>query len=399
MLHGWGRNCLQPDDVVLVWGGAGGLGSMAIQIARAAGAIPIAVVSGREKFAFCESLGAQGCIDRTEFDHWGMLPHWKDAVGYKKWLSGVRAFGAKIWDILGEKRGPNIVFEHPGESTLPTSMFVCETGGIVAVCAGTTGYNATVDLRYLWMRQKRLQGSHFANDEQSYAMNHLAITGKLDPCLSRTFSFAELPDAHQLMHENLHPHGNMAVLVGAPEFGLGVTSENAVARELRPVPAFRARTQSPRFPWSAPMPEVIRQIGVAQPVVDDDGASVAELMTRSIVSCNPLDTVHTAASLMAAHRINAVVVMKSAEAVGVVSQTDVVLARQGRTREAAQELPVGDVMTEGCVTCDVDAHLSDAITTMTALKIHRLVVTKRESGRDVPVGLLSMTDIVRKVML
>ena len=60
--------------------------------------------------------------------------------------------------MLGEKRAPNIVFEHPGETTIPTSIFVCETGGMVVVCAGTTGYNATVDLRYLWMRQKRLQG-------------------------------------------------------------------------------------------------------------------------------------------------------------------------------------------------------------------------------------------------
>ena len=38
---------------------------------------------------------------------------------------------------------------------------------MVVICAGTTGYNATLDLRYLWMRQKRLQGSHFANDEQA----------------------------------------------------------------------------------------------------------------------------------------------------------------------------------------------------------------------------------------
>ena len=95
-----------------------------------------------------------------------MLPHWKDSAGYAKWLKGVRGFGAKIWEVLGEKRAPNIVFEHPGETTIPTSIFVCETGGMVVVCAGTTGYNATVDLRYLWMRQKRLQGSHFANTVQ-----------------------------------------------------------------------------------------------------------------------------------------------------------------------------------------------------------------------------------------
>jgi crotonyl-CoA carboxylase/reductase len=91
--------------------------------------------------------------------------------------------------------------------------------------------------------------------------------------------------------------------------------------------------------------------------------------------------------------------MTQAEALGVISQTDVVLARQGRSRQAAQALPVADVMTEGCITCDIETPLSDAVTTMTALKIHRLVVTTQECGRAVPVGLLSMTDIVRKLML
>jgi crotonyl-CoA carboxylase/reductase len=88
------------------------------------------------------------------------------------------------------------------------------------ICAGTTGYNAVADLRYLWMRQKRLQGSHFANDDQSTAFNKLVVDGKIDPCLSRTFSFDEIGAAHQLMFENRHPEGNMAALVSAPKGGL-----------------------------------------------------------------------------------------------------------------------------------------------------------------------------------
>jgi crotonyl-CoA carboxylase/reductase len=88
------------------------------------------------------------------------------------------------------------------------------------ICAGTTGYNAVVDLRYLWMRQKRFQGSHFANDEQSQAFNRLMVDGKIDPCLSRTFAFGEIGTAHQLMSENKHPEGNMAALVSAPREGL-----------------------------------------------------------------------------------------------------------------------------------------------------------------------------------
>ena len=66
MLHGWGANSVKKGDVALIWGGAGGLGSMAIQIAKAVGATPVAVVSGEDKFDYCMKLGAKGCINRND---------------------------------------------------------------------------------------------------------------------------------------------------------------------------------------------------------------------------------------------------------------------------------------------------------------------------------------------
>lgn len=219
MLYGWRGNELREGDPVLIWGGAGGLGSMAIQICRAAGARAVAVVSGDDKVDYCKALGAVGVINRKQFNHWGMLPHWTDDAAYGDWLKGVRGFGKAFWEALGEKRSPSIVFEHPGESTIPTSVFVCDTGGMVVICAGTTGYNATLDLRYHWMRQKRLQGSHFANDDQCRAFNDLVIAEKVDPCLSRVFEFDETGECHQLMRENRHPNGNMAILVNSKTRG------------------------------------------------------------------------------------------------------------------------------------------------------------------------------------
>ena len=220
MLRAWPPHTVEKDDVVLVWGGSGGLGSMAIQIAREFGGIPIAVVSSEDKFDFCTKLGAKGCINRKDFDHWGMLPHWTDNDAFGKWSQGARAFGAKFWEVLGERRSPRIVFEHPGEDTIPTSIFMCDTGGMVVICAGTSGFNATVDLRYLWMRQKRLQGSHFANDEQAGAFNQLVVDGKIDPCLGETYSFEDIGKCHQLMFEGKQPLGVMAALVSAKRTGM-----------------------------------------------------------------------------------------------------------------------------------------------------------------------------------
>ena len=220
MLMGWPPHTVEEGDVVLVWGAAGGLGSMALQIVAAQGGRPVAVVSDEDKRQFCLDHGAVGVINRKDFDHWGPMPD-VTSRDWGAWIKGARAIGKAIWDCLDERKNPRIVFEHPGEATLPTSDFVCDTGGMVVICAGTSGYNVTMDLRYHWMMQKRFQGSHLSNDDQAAAVNRLIVDGKIDPCLSRTFAFDEIGHAHQLMHENKHPHGNMACLVNATETGQG----------------------------------------------------------------------------------------------------------------------------------------------------------------------------------
>jgi len=400
MLHGWKEHSVQKDDAVLIWGGAGGLGSMAIQICKAAGATSVAVISSDDKVEYCKSLGAKGCIQRRDFDHWGMLPHWKDNVGYGNWLKGVRGFGKALWDVLGEKRSPRIVFEHPGESTIPTSMFVCDTGGMVVICAGTTGYNATVDLRYLWMRQKRFQGSHFANDDQCYAMNNLALEGHLNPCMSRAFTYEELPAAHQLMYENSHPHGNMSVLIGAPEFGLGATEKEPVPPPIFTLPPQDIHVSPHPYPSSVPLPGIATDPteGVG-PIMADDGTKVRDLMFYGLVSCAPDDNVEVVARIMIGNHVHAVVVQEDDQAIGVVSQTDLVLTRQGKTAEEVKDIKARDIMSEGCATCDAETPLSDAVTSMTRMGIHRLVVSENQAGRNVPIGVISMTDVVRKLIV
>lgn len=221
-LMGWEPHTVREGDPVLIWGGSGGLGSMAIQITKAKGGVPVAVVSSEDKFEFCYDLGAHGVINRKDpaFTHWGRLPDVDDAEAFGAWMQGANAFRAKWSEVLGSRQGPRIVFEHPGEATIPTSILLCDNAGMVVICAGTSGYNADVDLRYLWMRQKRLQGSHFANVEQCRALNEMVTAGEVDPALSRVFPFDGIGEAHQLMYENAHPPGNMAVLVNAPRDGM-----------------------------------------------------------------------------------------------------------------------------------------------------------------------------------
>lgn len=220
MLHGWAGNTVQKDDIVLVWGGSGGVGSQACQLARLAGALPIAVVSDPARGAYAMKHGAIGFINRREFTHWGIPPLVDDHAGQKQWLGEARRFGKAIWDIAGSRRDPAIVFEHPGAATIPTSIMVCEPGGMVVICAGTTGYDAMVDLRYHWTRQKRLQGSHGTNDDQAQAYNTLVASGAIDPCLGRVIPFSGLGAAHAAMGRGEEVFGNISVLIGAKQPGL-----------------------------------------------------------------------------------------------------------------------------------------------------------------------------------
>lgn len=214
-LFGWPPHTVRPGDPVLVWGGAGGLGTSAIQLARQVGGKPVAVVSTEEKAKLCRELGAVGTILRTEFDHWGRTPDESDTQAYAEWFRGVRAFGKRFWAELGERRSPRIVFEHVGADTLPTSLYLCDNSGMVVLCGATSGFQADVDLRFLWMRLKRLQGSHFASPAQCRMVIDLVEGGQLDPCVSRVVGFDEIGEAHQLMSENGQPPGNMVALVNA----------------------------------------------------------------------------------------------------------------------------------------------------------------------------------------
>lgn len=230
-LFGWHGNTVQPGDPVLIWGGAGGLGTMAIQLVKMVGGIPIAVVSDEERGKHCLELGAKGVINRREFDHWGRLPAVDDVEGMTKFLRGARAVGKRIWEILGERKSPRIVFEHSGQDTLPTSMYLCDNSGMVVICGGTTGYNGDIDLRHLWMRSKRLQGSHGANTRQFRDVLNLVDSGVIRPCLSSCGTFDEIGDLHQSLFDNAHPMGNMAALVNAKQLGtntIDLPSESVV---------------------------------------------------------------------------------------------------------------------------------------------------------------------------
>jgi crotonyl-CoA carboxylase/reductase len=212
---------LQAGHNVLIWGAAGGLGVFATQLCAAAGAHAVGVVSSEEKGDLVKKLGAVDYIDRGEFK--GMMRTGDESPEEEKERFKVsRAFQKRVKEILGDQ--PDIVFEHVGQATFPTSVFVVKPFGKVVICAGTTGYNLDFDVRYLWMRQKQIIGSHFANAYECLKANKLIESGQIRPVLWRTLGFEGVPEAHQLMRDNQHL-GKISILVGAEEEKQGKTEE------------------------------------------------------------------------------------------------------------------------------------------------------------------------------
>ena len=212
MLCHWDGNRIREGDVVLIRGGAGGLGTSAIQQTRAYGGIPIAVVSGAERGAYCKSMGAAGYIDRTRFTHWGSIAG-LDEAGMRRWSMQAARFRNEIYEIAGGRINPAIVLEHPGGDTLATSLFVCAPGGMVVLCGATTGYLATVDLRHLWIYQKRIQGSHAGSPENLKEYLCLRQTYDFASSVCRVYPWDQLPNAHKDMEQGTNLMGKFAVRI------------------------------------------------------------------------------------------------------------------------------------------------------------------------------------------
>jgi crotonyl-CoA reductase len=218
---------MKQGDVVLVWGAGGGIGGYAVQYVLNGGGIPVAVVSNERKVALMHDVGVDAVIDRRAEAY----SFWRDENNQDE--SEWRRFGKRIRDLVGED--PDIVFEHPGRSTMGASIYAVKRGGTVVTCAATSGYMVEFDNRHFWMKLKRLVGSHFANYNEAWAANRLVARGKIQPGLSEVFELDQTGEAVRQVHQNSH-EGKIGVLCLAPAEGLGIDD-----------PEFRAKVGEKRI--------------------------------------------------------------------------------------------------------------------------------------------------------
>lgn len=214
MLVGDHAGRMKQGDNVFIWGATGGIGAYATQLVLNGGGTPIGVVSSPERVKLLNAMGCEAVIDRQAEGY----KFWSDehTQDEKEW----RRLGKKVRQLVGED--PDIVFEHPGRSTMGASVFIAKRGGKIITCAATSGYMIEYDNRHLWMKLKSIISSHFANYQEAWEMNRLIDKGAIQPVLSEVFTLDQVGEAALKVHHN-QAEGKIAVLCLAPEEGMGIS--------------------------------------------------------------------------------------------------------------------------------------------------------------------------------
>lgn len=184
------RAGLLPGESLLVHGGTSGIGTMAIQLAKALGAKVFATAGGAEKAAACAALGADHAIDYRAQDFVAVV---KEATG---------------------KRGVDVVLDMVGGDYLPRNIDCLAMDGRHVSIAFLRGPKVELNMMPVMLKRLTLTGSTLrarsAGQKKALAAAvqekvwPLITAGKVRPVIAATFPLEQAADAHRLMESSTH---------------------------------------------------------------------------------------------------------------------------------------------------------------------------------------------------
>jgi NADPH:quinone reductase-like Zn-dependent oxidoreductase len=166
---------LRAGESVLVVGAGGGVNSMAIQMAKLAGAVVYTVASNPEKAEMAKQLGADVILDRSQVD-----------------------WGKEIYKLTS-KRGVDVVVDNVGKATLTTSMQAVARGGRIVIVGNTSGPQAEIDIRFIFGKQISLIGSTMGSHQDFRDVLNLLWAGKIKPVVYKVLPLSEGVEAYKIM--------------------------------------------------------------------------------------------------------------------------------------------------------------------------------------------------------
>jgi NADPH:quinone reductase-like Zn-dependent oxidoreductase len=181
------RANIQKGETVFVWGASSGVGSMAIQIAKAMGCKVLTAVGNAKKEDFAEKLGADIIVNYKDDDI------------------------IKIVKEFTDQQGVDVVVEHVGTKTWQTSLRILGKGGRIVTCGATTGSEAKFDIRHLFHKQQSILGSTMGNVKSLDNALEMYKNGKIKPIVDKCFKMSEIHKTHEYL-ENGNQIGKVIVI-------------------------------------------------------------------------------------------------------------------------------------------------------------------------------------------
>lgn len=166
---------LQHGETVLIMGAGSGVGSMAVQMAKLAGARVMTTVGADDKIPKAVILGADAVIN-----------HAKEKV-------------AERVKLLTEGRGVDVVVEHIGPDVWDSCLASLAKGGRLITCGATTGAEVKLDLRHVFSRQFTIKGSYMGTRAELVKVAELMGQGRLISVIDRTFPLQETRAAQEFL--------------------------------------------------------------------------------------------------------------------------------------------------------------------------------------------------------
>jgi NADPH:quinone reductase-like Zn-dependent oxidoreductase len=169
---------LRAGESVLIVGAGGGVNSIALQIAKLAGAKVYALTAGAEKVEKAKALGADEVIDYQADPEWSKT----------------------IFERTG-RRGVDVVVDNAGQATLRQSMRALAPGGRLLTVGNTTGFKYEMDTRLMFVKQIAWLGSTMGSHQDFRDVMRLVFEGKLRPVIDRVMPLREGKEAVRLLEE------------------------------------------------------------------------------------------------------------------------------------------------------------------------------------------------------
>lgn len=170
-----GRAKIKPGQTVLIMGGGSGIGTVGIQIAKLYNCTVIATAGNKDKMDKTIEIGADYAVNHREAD----------------WYKKVR-------DIT-KKQGVDVVFEHIGKATFPQEVGLLKMGGTLVATGATTGYDSTIDLRYLFFKGTNILGSTQGTKAELEDVLFWMGKGKIKPVIDTVLPFSKMVEGHIMM--------------------------------------------------------------------------------------------------------------------------------------------------------------------------------------------------------